>query len=198
MHLLGDTEGIKCGLITVLGSDFDEQYLAAVLATAINPNAVREVAEDLKVVYTPIHGAGARLVPEVFRRMGLKYLYTVDAQMTPDGNFPTVAKPNPEYAAVFSLGIETANEVGSDLVIATDPDADRVGVMAKGKDGEFHCLTGNQMANWIVNTFGAVNEAGLNPTGYQAVLYVTAALYIAALLLSVVFVRPVSTDQKSA
>ena len=77
-------EGIKCGLITVLGSDFDEQYLAAVLATAINPNAVREVAEDLKVVYTPIHGAGARLVPEVFRRMGLKYLYTVDAQMTPD------------------------------------------------------------------------------------------------------------------
>ncbi len=144
-------EGIKCGLITVLGSDFDEQYLAAVLATAINPNAVREVAEDLKVVYTPIHGAGARLVPEVFRRMGLKYLYTVDAQMTPDGNFPTVAKPNPEYPEVFTLGIEIANSVGSDLVIATDPDSDRVGVMTRTPDGSFTTITGNQMGALLLD-----------------------------------------------
>lgn len=144
-------EGIKCGLITVLGSDFDEQYLAAVLATAINPNAVREVAEDLKVVYTPIHGAGAKLVPEVFRRMGLKYLYTVDAQMTPDGNFPTVAKPNPEYPEVFTLGIEIANSVGSDLVIATDPDSDRVGVMTRTPDGSFATITGNQMGALLLD-----------------------------------------------
>ena len=102
-------EGVKTGLIVELHDDFDELYLDAVLATAVNPDAVKSVADDLKVVYTPLHGAGYKLVPEVFKRVGLKYLYTVDEQMTPDGNFPTVAKPNPEYEAVFKIGIELAN-----------------------------------------------------------------------------------------
>jgi phosphoglucomutase len=87
----------------------------------------------------------------VFERVGLKHLYTVDAQMTPDGNFPTVKKPNPEYAAVFELGIEIAREVGSDLVIATDPDADRVGVMAKNSLGEFVTVSGNQMGALLLD-----------------------------------------------
>jgi len=144
-------EGVKSGIISVLGRDFDEKYLAAVIATAINPDAVREVAEELKVVYTPLHGAGTRLVPEIFRRVGLKHLYTVDSQMTPDGNFPTVAKPNPEYPDVFDLGIAIANRVGSDLVIATDPDSDRVGVMTRTPDGSFATITGNQMGALLLD-----------------------------------------------
>lgn len=153
-----DTDGIsnyddalKCGMITVLGEEFDEKYINAVLATAIYPNAVSEVANELKVVYTPLHGAGYKLVPEVFARVGLKNLYTVDEQMIPDGNFPTVAKPNPEYAAVFEKGIAIANEVGSDLVIATDPDSDRVGVMTRCSDGSFVTITGNQMGALLLD-----------------------------------------------
>jgi len=144
-------EACASGLITVLGSDFDEKYLAAVLATAINPDAVKDVADDLKVVYTPLHGAGRILVPEVFRRVGLKHLYTVDSQMMADGNFPTVKKPNPEYPDVFTEGIEIANKVGSDLVIATDPDSDRVGVMTRTPDGSFTTITGNQMGALLLD-----------------------------------------------
>ncbi len=144
-------EAVKDGIITVLGKDFDEKYLAAVLATAINPNAVSEVADDLAVVYTPLHGAGRVLVPEVFRRVGLKKLYTVDSQMVADGNFPTVKKPNPEYPDVFAEGIEIANKVGSDLVIATDPDSDRVGVMSRTADGSFATISGNQMGALLLD-----------------------------------------------
>ena len=139
------SEGVKNGLITVLTEEFDEKYLAAVSKTAVNPEALKEVAEELKIVYTPLHGAGYRLVPEILRRSGLKNLYTVDSQMVLDGNFPTVVKPNPEYREVFSDGIAIADRVGSDLVIATDPDADRVGVVCRKKDGSFATLTGNQM-----------------------------------------------------
>ncbi len=144
-------EGIKSGLITVLGEDFDEEYIKAVLATSVSPNEVSDVSEELKVVYTPLHGAGYKLVPEVFRRIGLKHLYTVAEQMTPSGDFPTVKKPNPEYADVFELGIKIANEVGSDLVIATDPDSDRVGVMTRVADGSFETINGNQMGALLLD-----------------------------------------------
>ena len=144
-------KAVADGIITILGADFDEKYLAAVLATAINPGAVKAVADDLKVVYTPLHGAGRVLVPEVFKRVGLKHLYTVDSQMMADGNFPTVKKPNPEYPDVFTEGIEIANRVGSDLVIATDPDSDRVGVMTRTKDGSFATITGNQMGALLLD-----------------------------------------------
>ena len=144
-------EGVKSGIITVLSSDFDNRYLDEVLKTMSNPNAVREVSDELKVVYTPLHGAGYKLVPEIFRRVGLKYLYTVDEQMVIDGNFPTVEKPNPEYENVFKLGIEIANKVGSDLVIATDPDSDRVGVMTRCENGEFKTITGNQMGALLLD-----------------------------------------------
>ena len=144
-------EGVKSGMIVELHSDFDEKYLNAVLKTSIYPEAIRNVADELKVVYTPLHGAGYKLVPEIFNRVGLKYLYTVDEQMTPNGDFPTVEKPNPEYPAVFKLGIDIANNVGSDLVIATDPDSDRVGVMARTKSGEFATITGNQMGALLLD-----------------------------------------------
>ena len=144
-------EGVKSGIITVLGEDFDEIYLERVLATAINPDALAELGESLKVVYTPLHGAGRRLVPEVFKRAGLKKLYTVDSQMTPDGNFPTVKKPNPEYSDVFADGIAIADRVGADLIIATDPDSDKVGVMARNKRGDFETITGNQMGALLLD-----------------------------------------------
>ena len=153
-----DTEGIAdfdeavaVGLITVLDEKFDEKYLGDVVATAINPELVSDVADTLKVVYTPLHGAGYKLVPEVFKRIGLKHLYTVDSQMIPNGDFPTVKKPNPEYPDVFTEGIEIANRVGSDLVIATDPDSDRVGVMTRTKSGEFVTISGNQMGALLLD-----------------------------------------------
>ncbi len=163
-------DGVKAGLITVLDEAFDEKYLDAVIATAVNTNAVKDVADELKVVYTPLHGAGYRLVPEVFRRIGLKHLYTVDEQMISDGNFPTVEKPNPEYSAVFKLGIDIADRVGSDLVIATDPDSDRVGVMARAKNGEFATISGNQMGALLLDyVIKARRELGTLPEGAYCV-----------------------------
>ena len=144
-------EAIENGTVTLLGEDFDEKYLAAVMATAIQPEGVARIADTLRIVYTPLHGAGYRLVPEVLRRMGMKHIYTVEEQMVLDGNFPTVKKPNPEYPDVFSLGIEIANEVGSDLIIATDPDSDRVGVMTRTADGSFATVTGNQMGALLLD-----------------------------------------------
>ena len=144
-------EAVGSGLITMIGESIDEKYLAAVQAQAVNPQAVRAVADDLCIVYTPLHGTGHRLVPEIMRRVGLKHLYTVDEQMVIDGDFPTVAKPNPEYPEVFQLGIALANRVGSDLIIATDPDADRVGVMTRTKTGAFKTITGNQMGALLID-----------------------------------------------
>ena len=142
---------VKDGIITELGADFDEKYIEAVLKTAISPDEIHDVADELKVVYTPLHGAGYKLVPKVFKECGLKHLYTVDEQMIPDGNFPTVKKPNPEYPDVFAMGVKIADKVGSDLIIATDPDSDRVGVMARDKGGEFVTISGNQMGSLLLD-----------------------------------------------
>ena len=144
-------EAVKCGLIVELNEEFDELYIDAVMKTSINPTAIKSVADDLKVVYTPLHGAGYKLVPRIFEKMGLKHLYLVDAQMTPNGDFPTVVKPNPEYKEVFTLGIDIANKVGSDLIIATDPDSDRVGVMSRTPDGSFATISGNQMGALLLD-----------------------------------------------
>ncbi|MBO4308563.1 MAG: phospho-sugar mutase [Clostridia bacterium] len=166
-----DLEAAKAsGLITVIGREMDEKYLSAVAAQAVNPSAVANIADDLKIVYTPLHGAGHRLVPEILRRVGLKHLYTVPEQMVIDGNFPTVEKPNPEYPNVFSLGIEVANRVGSDLIIATDPDADRVGVMTRTKSGAFRTITGNQIGALLLDyIITAYRKTGTMPPDPYAV-----------------------------
>lgn len=159
-------DGVKSGIITVLDEKFDEKYLTAVMSTSVDPTLIPSVADDLRVVYTPLHGAGRRLVPEAFRRAGLKHLYTVPEQMIPDGNFPTVKKPNPEYAEVFTLGIKIADDVGSDLIIATDPDSDRVGVMAREKTGDFETITGNQMGALLIDYIIKQKKAtGTLPSG---------------------------------
>lgn len=144
-------QAVKNGKIRIIGAEVDERYLAAVRAQAVNPRAIEAVADQLRIVYTPLHGAGYRLVPEILRRVGLKHLFEVEQQNIPDGNFPTVEKPNPEYPQAFALGIALADQVGSDLVIATDPDADRVGVMTRTPDGSFRTITGNQMGALLID-----------------------------------------------
>ena len=149
---IGDFDkSVADGIITILDKRFDEEYLDAVTNTAINPEIISEVSEKLRIVYTPLHGAGRTLVPMTLKRVGLKSLYTVDSQMVADGNFPTVKKPNPEYEEVFSEGIELANRIFADLIIATDPDADRVGVMTRKEGGEFVTVTGNQMGALLLD-----------------------------------------------
>ena len=167
-------EAIQNGLVTMIGEDMDKKYLQQVLAQAVNPEAVKKVADELKIVYSPLHGAGHKLVPEVMRRIGLKHLYTVDEQMVIDGNFPTVKKPNPEYPDVFALGIALANRVGSDLIVATDPDADRVGVMARKSDGTFTTITGNQMGalliDYIITAYRETDTMPKNPYAVKSIV----------------------------
>lgn len=165
----------KSKIITV--SDLiDEPYMECVLEQRVNPDAIKAVADDLRIVYTPLHGAGAVMVPEVLRRAGVKNLYTVDEQMAPDGSFPTVYYPNPEFPGAFKLGIELAEKVSSELVVATDPDCDRVGVMAKGKDGEFHTVTGNQMGALLLDyIITAYEKEGKLPSDAYAVKSVVSA-----------------------
>ncbi len=154
-------KAVSEGKITVLGSEMDAKYLSKVKEQLVNPDAVAKVADDIKIVYTPLHGTGHKLVPEILRQIGFKHIYKVEEQFKIDGNFPTVEKPNPEYAEVFKLGIDIANNVGSNLVIATDPDADRVGVMARTKDGDFRTITGNQMGalllDYIITAYEETN-----------------------------------------
>ena len=148
----------------------DEKYLSAVMKQLVNPDAITKVADDLKIVYSPLHGTGYRLIPDILSRCGVEHLYVVPEQMEIDGNFPTVEKPNPEYPEVFELGVEIANNVGSTLVIATDPDADRVGVVTKNTNGEFVTISGNQMGALLIDyIITAYEETGTMPNNPYAV-----------------------------
>ncbi|MBR7033388.1 MAG: phospho-sugar mutase [Clostridia bacterium] len=158
------------GLIRSIGNEIDLAFLDAVYGEAINPDVVKQASDTLSVVYTPLFGAGAKFVPEIMRRIGLNKIFTVDEQMIHDGNFPGLLKPNPEYPASFELGIKLAEKVNSDLIIATDPDADRVGVMAKGRDGVFKTISGNQMGSLLLNyILTALQEKGDLPSDAYAV-----------------------------
>ncbi len=175
-------KALSDGLIIMLGAETDEKYLAQVVSQAVNPEAVKAVADDLAIVYTPLHGTGHKLVPEVMERIGLKNLYTVPEQMIIDGNFPTVPKPNPEYPQVFELGIEIANRIGSDLIVATDPDADRVGVMTRTADGSFMTITGNQMGALLLDyILTAYEETGSMPAHPYAVKTIVSTELAAAI-----------------
>ena len=138
---LGDAE--KSGLLVMIGEDVDSVYLENVREQMIDPDAVKKAA-DLNVIYSPLNGTGYRLVPELLRSVGINNLHVVPEQAEPDGEFPSTPFPNPEFPQVFEAGIRIADRVGADLLIATDPDADRLGVTVRGKDG-FVTLTGNQI-----------------------------------------------------
>ena len=138
-------EFVKSGMIRILSKETDEAYLGEVLKVAVNPDCVKQVADEFKLVYTPFHGAGYRLVPEILKRLGYKNIICEPHQMVIDGDFPTVKSPNPENKEGFNLAIELAKENGVDLIIGTDPDADRTGIVLKDKTGEYISLSGNQV-----------------------------------------------------
>lgn len=141
---------VNAGLYVTIGEEMDEKYLSAVMAEQLDMSDLGEEAKALKVVYTPFHGTGYRLVPMMMRRLGIN-VCTVDEQMIPDGEFPTLKSPNPEEKAGFALGIEKAKAEGADLIIATDPDADRVGVGCLDRQGEITLLTGNQIGVLLID-----------------------------------------------
>ena len=144
-------QAVENGMIEIVGTIIDDAFMANVTAQLIDKDAIPSIADDLKVVYTPLHGCGYRLVPETLRLCGLKHLYTVGEQMVIDGNFPTVKSPNPEYPEALSLGAKLAEKVGSDLVVATDPDADRVGIMVRNTENKFVTITGNQVGALLLD-----------------------------------------------
>ena len=138
------------GLIKLVGAALDEKFLETVKNQQINPDSVYAVADTMNIVYTPFHGSGSRPVKEILKRIGFKHILVVKEQDNEDGNFPTVKSPNPENAEGFYLAEKLANENGVDLIIGTDPDCDRVGILVRDKNGDFKALTGNQTGALLV------------------------------------------------
>ena len=137
-------EAIEKGLYNVIGEEIDSKYIETLKKLVINPEVIKEVQSDLKIVYTPLHGAGNMPVQRVLKELGFENVYVVPAQEKPDGKFPTVDYPNPEDAKAFKLALELADEIDADIVLANDPDADRLGVYAKDSTtGEYKTFTGN-------------------------------------------------------
>ena len=156
-------EAQEAGLVEILGKDMDETYLARVMETSITRKYIDQVAKEMKIVFTPFHGAGYKLVPEILRRQGYGAIIPVEEQMIPDGNFPTVKSPNPENTEGFALAIEYAKKNGAELVIGVDPDSDRCGAVVKAGD-DYKILTGNQEACLMMDyIFTVRKELGTMP-----------------------------------
>ena len=150
--------------ITMMGEETDEKFLANAMAQVNDKEAVEKVADTFKMVYTPFHGTGHKLIPEALRRLGMKHVICVPEQMVIDGNFPTVASPNPENPEGFALAVEIAKKEGADFILGSDPDADRVGIMVNTGNGEFKVLTGNQTGVLLLDyLIGAMKRTGKLP-----------------------------------
>src|SRR5437763_4465986 len=132
--------------ITIIGKDMDEAYISMVKSLSVLPHDIQR-QHDLKIVYTPIHGTGIMLVPQVLKAFGFENLHIVDEQATPNGNFPTVVYPNPEESEAMSIGLKKAKELDADILLGTDPDADRVGIGIKDNKGNWLLMNGNQTAD---------------------------------------------------
>jgi len=140
-------EAIEKGLFHVIGKEMDDKYIEVLKNHILNPEIVKEQGKDLKIVYTPLHGTGNTVVERLLGELGFEHVYVVPEQAMPDGNFPTVDYPNPEDKKAFKLALELAKKVDADVVLATDPDADRLGIYAKDtKTGEYMPYTGNMSA----------------------------------------------------
>jgi len=152
------------GKITLMGEETDEKFLANVMAQVNDQAAVDKVADTFKMVYTPFHGTGHKLIPEALKRLGMKHVICVPEQMVIDGNFPTVASPNPENPEGFELAVKLAKENGADFILGSDPDADRVGIMVKTSDGDYKVLSGNQTGVLLLDyLIGAMKRTGKLP-----------------------------------
>ena len=140
--------GLRCGEIEAMGADVDACYVRDLLSLSLSPEACRRHG-DLKIVYTPLHGCGVRLVPEILGKLGFMNIIHVPEQDISDGNFPTVVSPNPEEPAALKLALEKAEETGADLVMGTDPDADRLGIAVRDGEGRMVLMNGNQTASML-------------------------------------------------
>lgn len=143
-------EAKEKGLIEMVGPDFDEAYIETIKKEQVNPDVIGQVADEMKLVYTPLHGSGARPVKEILKRIGFKNVFVVAEQDNEDGNFPTVKSPNPENAEGFTIAIDLAKKNDVDLIIGTDPDCDRVGIVVRDSEGTYRTLTGNQTGALLV------------------------------------------------
>ena len=155
--------GLRCGEIEAMGADVDELYLRDLLSLSLSPELCEKYGE-MKIVYTPLHGCGVRLIPEILRRKGFKNVIHVPDQDISDGDFPTVVSPNPEEPAALRMAIEKADETGADLVMASDPDADRLGIAVRDNDGKMVLFNGNQTAAmltyYILNRWNDLHKLG--------------------------------------
>ena len=157
-------EAVAQGKIVLMGQETDEKFLSHVMAQVNDKAVVEKVADDFKMVFTPFHGTGHKLIPEALRRLGMKHVICVPEQMVIDGDFPTVASPNPENPEGFALAVEIAKRENADFILGSDPDADRVGIMVRTGDDVYQVLTGNQtgvlMTDYLI---GAWKRAGKLP-----------------------------------
>ncbi len=140
---IDEKSATESGLLKFVGKELDDKYIACVKNTVLNPEAIKAVSGDMKIVYTPLNGTGLMPVTRVLDELGFKNVSVVKEQAAPDGNFPTLKYPNPEDPEAFSLALKLAKEDDADIVLATDPDADRLGVYAKDADGSYMSFTGN-------------------------------------------------------
>jgi phosphoglucomutase len=157
-------QGVQAGRIETIGEETDRLFMAQVTAQINDRATVARVADTFKLVYTPFHGCGYKLVPEALRALGIKHILCEPEQMVIDGNFPTVVSPNPENPEGFHLAVELAKKNGVDFILGTDPDSDRVGIMVRDHSGEFRPVTGNQTGVLLLDyLIGAMRRAGRLP-----------------------------------
>ena len=158
-------EAEEKGLYNVIGEEIDDLYIEELKKNSLNPDAIKEVADELKIVYTPLHGTGNRLASRILKELGFRKVYVVPEQKEPDGDFPTVSYPNPEDPKAFELALKLAKEVDGDLVLANDPDADRIGVHVKdSKTGEYVLFTGNMIGLTVADyLISQKREKGILP-----------------------------------
>ena len=163
-------EGVKAGIIEVMGAETDELFMNNVLGMINDKEVVAKVADSFKMVYTPFHGCGYKMVPQALKALGIKHLICEPKQMVIDGDFPTVASPNPENPEGFYLAIDLAKENDVDFILGTDPDSDRVGIMIRDKNGEYCPVTGNQTGVLLLDyLIGAMKRAGTLPENAVAI-----------------------------
>ena len=146
---MDEKEALEAGLLKIIGAEVDDPYIAELKKNVLHPEAIAAEGGNLKIVYTPLHGTGNIPARRVLSELGFKNVFVVPEQAEPDGDFPTVSYPNPESEEAFELGLKYAREQDADLVLATDPDADRLGVRVKDSEGVYHTLTGNMSGTLI-------------------------------------------------
>ena len=157
-------EAVQAGLIETLGDETDRKFMRHVMDMVNDYDSVAKVADTFQVVYTPFHGCGHKLVPEALTRLGIKHLHCVPEQMVIDGDFPTVASPNPENPEGFYLAVALADKVKADFIVGTDPDSDRVGIMVRDREGKFRPVSGNQTGVLLSDyLYGAMKRSGRMP-----------------------------------